>query len=131
MIRAHVNAIMDQLKQDPILATCTFQGLVTSRPNKYCTVYANSGNREVERFTGGQTEATFSFVIHSVATEPEQVQLVSERVFAQLLGFQPSITGRVSRRVRHIDTQPMQYDADTSPGYFYAVDIFDFTTSPA
>lgn len=131
MIRDHVNAVLIRLRQDAILSGCTFQGLVTDRPNKYCAVFANSGTRAVERLTGPESQATFSFVIHSVGRQPDQAQLVTERVFAQLLDYTPIVPGRVAGRLRHVDSEPLQFDPDAPPGYFYTVDVFEYTTSPA
>lgn len=130
MIRAHKNAVLARLREDAILADSTFGGEVTTRPARYCTVYVDSGFRQVERFTGGSGVADFSFTIHSVGSTQEQAQLVAERVFAQLLDWTPTIAGRNSRRMRHVASRPVAYDTDIDPPLYFAVDVFDLTTAP-
>lgn len=131
MIRAHKNAVLARLREDAILADSTFEGEVSARPARYCTVYVDSGFRQVERFTGGSGVADFSFTIHSVGSTQEQAQLVAERVFAQLLDWTPTIAGRNSRRMRHVASRPVAYDTDIDPPLYFAVDVFDLTTAPA
>jgi hypothetical protein len=131
VIRAHANAIVARLKEDQILAAATFQGVVTNRPARYCTVFIDSGARAVERFNGLQSEATFGVTVHSVGTTAEQAQLVAERVMAQLLDYRPTVTGRDCRRLRHVSSVPVDLDTDTTPPLYYSVDQFDLTSSPA
>jgi hypothetical protein len=93
-IRAHKTAVLDRLKADPFLASITFEGIVTGGPSHYVSVFVNSGFREAERLTGPQATSTFTFTIHSVGSTPDQAQLVAEHVFAQLLDYTPTVTGR-------------------------------------
>lgn len=128
-IRAVKKALLDRLKEDAVLAPVVFEGVVTSRPNRYVTLFTNSGVREAERFTGAQLTSTQSFTVHSVGTTPDQAQFVAEKVFAQWLDWTPTVAGRVCRRVRHSSSQPVQLDADVSPPLYYCVDEFDVTST--
>lgn len=130
MIRAHTAAILARLREDTVLSTVTFEGVVTERPQRYCTVFTNSGYRTVERLAGPSATATFTYTIHSVGSDPQQAQAVAERVFAQLLDYVPTVAGRVSGRLRHAASQPVQLDTDVSPALYYCVDQFDLTTDP-
>jgi len=131
VIREHVNAILGRLREDAGLADIVFQGVVTDRPKRYCSVFVDNGFRDQERLTGGQWTADFSITVHSVGTTPEQAQWVAERVYAQLLGVRLTIPGRRARPVRAQGSQPVRVDADVSPPLFYTVDEFGLTTSPA
>jgi hypothetical protein len=130
-IRAHKTAVLDRLKADPFLASITFEGIVTGGPSHYVSVFVNSGFREAERLTGPQATSTFTFTIHSVGSTPDQAQLVAEHVFAQLLDYTPTVTGRRARRIRHAVSQPVQEDRDVTPWIYYCVDQFDLTSEPA
>lgn len=130
-IRAVKKALMDRLKEDTVLAPVVFEGVVTNRPNRYVTIFTDSGYRESERFTGGQWTSTQGFTVHSVGTTPDQAQYVAERVFAQLLDHVLVVPGRTCRRIRHASSQPVQQDTDISPPLYYTVDEFDVTHIPA
>jgi hypothetical protein len=132
-IRLHVKAVLARLREDPILAACTFEGVVAvspTRPNKFIAVFPDSGFREQSRYTGGQIQETYSFTIHSVGQTPEQAQLIAERVYQQLLGAKLSIPGRVCRPMRAVVSRPVQIDKDVTPPMHYSVDAFELTTEP-
>lgn len=131
MIREMKAAVLARLRQDSVLASSTFEGVVTNRPNRYVAVFSNSGNRTAERFTGSQGTSAQSFTIHSVGTTPDQAQAVADRVFAQLLDWTPTVEGRVCRRMRHEASEPVQIDRDVTPPMFYGVDVFEVTSSPS
>jgi hypothetical protein len=132
LIRAHVDAVLERLRADAVLADSTFDGDVTGSPERYCNVYVNNGVRDQTRFTGPQSRAEFSFTIHSVGTDRKQAQLVAERVFAQLLDWTPTVPGRQCLRMRHAVSQPVQKDPDTAdPTYWYGFDVFDLISDPA
>ena len=129
-IRLHVNAVLARLREDSILATCTYQGVVDDRPTRFIAVFPDAGFREQSRYTGGQIQETYSFTIHSVGQTPEQAQLLAERVYAQLLGAKLTIAGRVCRPMRSVVSRPIQVDRDVTPVMHYSVDVFELTTEP-
>lgn len=129
-IRDHANAVLARLRADTVLAGCTFEGVVIDRPDRYCTLFLDNGEWEADRFTGPQDVATFTATIHSVGSTAEQAQMVAERVFAQLLGFTPTVANRYCRRIRHVNSQPVQLDQDVSPPLYWCADTFSFTSSP-
>lgn len=131
MIREHINAVLSRLRAHPDLKDIVYQGIVTTRPTKYCSVFVNNGDRTQERYTGGQWTADFTITVHSVGSTPEQAQWVAERVYEQLLGARLSVPGRSARPVRAQSALPVQTDRDVSPPLFYTVDEFGFTTAPA
>lgn len=136
MIRAHTAAILERLRANGVLADATYEGLVLpdadgNRPQRYVSVFTNSGHRSIERLSGPSSTATFTYVIHSVGSDPWEAQAVAEHVFAQLLDFTPNVPERICGRLRHVSTQPVQMDDDSTPALFYCVDEFDLTTDPA
>jgi hypothetical protein len=130
-IRDHAAAIKARLEQDTVLASCTFEGVVTDRPQRYCAFFINSGYREQYRQTGPDARADFNVTVHSVGVDPAQAQAVAERVYAQLLGFIPAVTGRRCARLRSVSAQPTQIDDTVQPPVFYSVDEFTFISDPA
>lgn len=124
-------AVLARLRQDSVLASSTFEGVVTNRPNRYVAVFSDSGFRTAERFTGLQGTSSQSFTVHSVGTTPDQAQAIADRVFAQLLDWTPAVEGRVCRRMRHEASEPVQIDRDVTPPMFYGVDVFEVTSSPS
>lgn len=128
-IRAHKNAILARLREDSVLASATFEGVVTDRPQRYCTVFTDSGYRTVERLAGPSATALFTYTVHSVGSTPDQAQAVAEHVFAQLLDFTPTVAGRLCGRLRHAASQPVQQDPDI-PDLYFCVDEFDVSSDP-
>jgi hypothetical protein len=129
-IRAHAAAIQAQLEADTVLAGSTFQGVVTDRPQRYCTFFITSGTRYADRLTGPDVAADFTVTVHSVGQDPAQAQAVAERVFAQLLNFTPMVAGRTCSWLRHTASMPTQLDDTVSPPLYFSVDEFSFTSDP-
>ena len=131
MIRAHKASLFGRMREDGILSTATFDGEVTNRPSRYCSVYMSGGLRESERFTGPSAFADFRITIHSVGTTIEQAQLVQERVMAQLIDATPAVAGRNPRRIRHVVSVEVELDTDIDSPLYLARDVFEWTTAPA
>lgn len=130
-IRAHANAVLARLREDSVLSGVTFQGVVTDRPDRYVTMFMDSGDWTQQRLTGPQGTATFGMTFHSVGTTAEQAQFVAEHVFDKLLGYTPNVPARACWRIRHVSSQPVQLDQDVNPPLYYCVDVFNLTSDPA
>jgi len=128
---AHIDAFSARLREDTVLATATFEGVVQDRPNRYCTIHAAGPTHTAERFNGRSTQQDYSVTVHSVGTTPAQARFVQDRVVAQLLDFTLTVSGRSVRRIRHTYSRPVDIDKDVSPPLWYFVDEFEFTSSPA
>lgn len=131
MIRAHKAPVFARLRADSILSTATFDGEVTNRPSRYCSVYMNGGLRDSERLSGPSAFADFRITIHSIGSTVEQCQLVQERVMAQLIDYTPPVAGRNPRRLRHVASVEVEMDTDIDPPLYIARDVFEWTTAPA
>lgn len=130
-IRDHAAAIQTRLEQDSVLAGSTFQGVVTDRPQRYCTFFLTSGRRYADRLTGPDVAADFTVTVHSVGSDVTQAQAVAERVFAQLLNFTPTVAGRTCSWLRHTASMPTQRDDTVTPSLYYSVDEFTFNSYPS
>jgi hypothetical protein len=130
-IRDHAAAIQARLEQDSVLAGSTFQGIVTERPQRYCTFFLTSGARFADRLAGPDVAADFTVTVHSVGQDPTQAQAVAERVFAQLLNFTPTVAGRSCSWLRHTGSMATQIDETISPPLYYNADEFTFFSRPA
>lgn len=131
MIREHIDAVLARGREDPILATAGFEGLVTNRPQFYWTVYFNSGERRAERLTGLSSTATFTFITHSVGVTPTQAVEVDDRVVTQFLDYQLNVPGRICGRIRHESSTPLSLDRDVSPALWFIANAWSFTSDPS
>lgn len=130
MIRDTAAAIKARLEQDPVLATCTFEGIVTNKPQRYASFFLNSGVRYGDRLSGPDVSADFTLTVHSVGTDPFGAQAVAERVLAQLLNYKLQVPGRDCSLLRHSASIPVGSDDQVSPSLYYGVDEFSFTSDP-
>lgn len=129
MIRDHAAAVRARLESDSVLATCTFEGLVTDKPQRYCSFFLNSGIRFTDRLSGPDVSADFTLTVHSVGADPFGAQAVAERVLAQLLNYTLTVPGRSCSRMRHTMSVPTDRD-DAITDLYYSVDEFSFTSDP-
>lgn len=130
MIRDTAAAVKSRLEQDPVLATCTFEGLVTDKPERYASFFLNSGVRYGDRLSGPDVSADFTLTVHSVGSDPYEAQAVAERVLAQLLNYKLVVAGRDCSLLRHTASIPISSDDVIGASLFYGVDEFSFTSDP-
>jgi hypothetical protein len=131
VIRLARAATKGRLLELPELAGAVFEGLVLDRPDRYVSLFLNSGARSPFRFTGNSSRADFTLTVHSVGKTVEQVGWLQERVIGQYVDWVPTIQGRRCYRLTHEVSRPPDLDDSLSPPLFYAVDEFDFSTFPA
>lgn len=129
-MRALDVAILDRLKAHPQLAGKVFEGPVRHSPSLYVVVWANSGLRSSDRYTGAQGNVTTSYTVHSVGLDAAGAAYVNERVMQQLIDFRPVVVGRMCQRVKHEVSRPIQVDRDATPPLYYVVDQFDVLSFP-
>lgn len=133
MIRAHKNAVLTRLRQDTLLAGRTYEpDEIIKGAEAYCVVYSDNGWQEQSRLTGPLARVTYTYTIHSVARTQDAAQKLAESVYAQLLNWTPTVTGRKCWRIRPAASQPVRKDDDARiiPLY-YGVDVFELTSEPA
>lgn len=130
MIRATTDAVLAKLREDPVLATCTFDGDVAGEPQRYCVININNGDRYGDRLAGPEVSATFRVAVRSIGADRWGAQAVAERVFAQLMNVKLTITGRNCSTIRHDGGQPTTRDDSDDPIVWVATDFFTFTSDP-
>lgn len=136
MILEHKHAILAALNADAILASCGHEGVVQvdpdgKRPDRYWTIFVDSGLRSSTRLGGMPTEATLRYTFHCIGRVPEQAQRLAERIVTCLAGAQLDVPGYSPHRIRHVASQTTQLDATTKPPYHYTVDGFEWPTQTA
>lgn len=131
MILDHKAAVLTRLKSDPLLASCGFEGVVTTRPETYWTLFTDSGVRYSDRMSGLPTSGRLNYWIHWVGATPEQAQRLADHGVPLLAGWQPTVAGYAPARMRHLDSQPVELDAAVRPPLHFAVDHFQLITQPA
>lgn len=130
MIRLHADAIEARLKSDQVLATCTFEGVVTDRPARYISYFLQM-KRTATRFASGQVSWAGSVILHSVGGTIEQAELVQEHGVEQLTGHVLAVEGRRCRPLSHEVSRFPVLDQDVTPPLWLIVDQFDFISEPA
>lgn len=124
-MRVHDNAFLALMKADTQLTSAVFEGVVTNPPARYVSVFPREV-RSVGRFSGPHQTVDNEYVVHSVATSPEQAKWTRERVLERVLDVTPTVAGWNSRRIRFVTSQPLQKDDDVSPPLWYMVDVYAF-----
>lgn len=118
-------ALLARLRSDPQLANAVYEGVVTSPPARYVSVYSGLGVDAGDRLAGPSNVNDTTYTIHSVATSVEQAKWVAGRVRTLLLDWTPPIAG--ARRMRHPVSRSPQVDRDANPPLWYLVDQWDLT----
>lgn len=136
MIVAHKTALVALLHGDSILAGCGYEGAVhfddpSARPQKYWTLYTDSGLRVGDRLDGMPSSATLHYTIHCIGRQPEQAQLLADRIIGRLVGAQLVVDGFAPFRIQHVSSEPTSMDTTVRPPLHYTVDRFDLRTQPA
>jgi len=128
---AVADAFLAALREEPTLRQVVHEGTVLERPTRYVSVFTDGGLRGIESFTGPQQTVLRTFVVHSVAADPEKVRQLGQLVVAQVVDRVLVVDGRVCRRVQHEASEPARLDRDVDPPLFYGVDEFSVTSKPA
>ena len=79
---------------------------------------------------GDPEETTVNmFQVTSVGKTAEQAEWMAVKARTALLGWEPSVSGRVFGRVAKVGGRPAARDDSTQPPLFYAIDDYDVFTS--
>ena len=77
------------------------------------------------------SDAEFLYPVRAVGTTTAAVRLLTQAVFAQLVGHELVIPGRTSTRIKLDDSTPIEVDYSTPPPLFYSDADYTFKTSRA
>lgn len=129
-MRVHDNAFLGLIKADTQLTSAVYEGTVTNPPARYVSVFTRE-SREVNRYTGPHSLVTNEYIVHTVATTPEQAKWTRERVLTAVLDVTPVVTGWRCHRINFVTSQPLATDRDVSPPLYYCVDVYSFAAQAA
>lgn len=132
--KQHVDAVIARLNEHPMLAGRVFQGVAVTDPatgkprNRYVTLWVGTPRRETNRYTGPQSEEHYRITIHSTSQLADDVGDLDDAVSTQLLGWTPTIPGRLCRRMQSDEGDEMQYDRDLTPPLYWIPSTWDLTS---
>jgi hypothetical protein len=133
----HVAAVLDRLRDDADLAPRVFRGNATKTPDgkprtRYVTAWVGAPGRAEGRYGGRQDVERYRFTLHATSVDPADAGDLDDAITAQLLGWTPTIAGRVCRPMRCTDEEPaeMQYDADLDPPLYWIASTWELVTEP-
>lgn len=133
---AHVVAVLDRLRDHPDLAPRVFQGNATKdatgKPrSRYVTAWVGTPRRTEARYGGRQDLERYRFTLHATSIDPSDAGELDDAITAQLLGWTPTIAGRICRPMRTDDaSSEMQYDADLDPPLYWIPSTWELVTEP-
>lgn len=134
----HAAAILDRLRADVtpsqlrVLDGVVPSGQVMPYVLVYLRLWTPDGTEVPEKVSLENTSdviETYAYC-HSVGSTPASSRITAGRVRAQLLGFIPTITGRVCYPITHDDGGPTGRDENTGTGVFDLIDVYKFTSQP-
>lgn len=135
---AHAAAIFARLRADvtPSPLRVLDGEVPKDQPMPYVLVYLRlwtpSGVEVPEKVSLENTSdviETYAYC-HSVGSTPASSRVTAGRVRVQLLGFEPTIAGRICYPITHDDGGPTGRDEATGAGVFDLIDVYKFTSQP-
>ena len=130
VVEQHVQAFLALARSHPELGGDVFEGKVVNPPERYASVWANNGVRQIERQDHRQLQITTRFTVHSVGTSLERARWVAGRIMLQVLDVRPVIDGRACWPIRLGASLPADLDQDIKPELYFGVDEFTLTSTP-
>lgn len=128
----HWDALLARLREHPILAAATFDGVVPGTPQRYLNVHGNIGRRSGWSLRRRQGRIDYTFTIHSVGRDPAQARAVGQAMVTQLADWTPVVEGRSCFPLVHAVSQPIYLDDDDAESpVWYGVDQYDLSSLPA
>jgi hypothetical protein len=139
VLQAHVAAIHDRLDADDVApALVVLTGVVAGDPPLpyvlvHYRLWTPSGAVEPSKVSLEKTSDVInvSAYCHCVGRDVNAALAVAGRVRTQLLGWTPTIAGRVCFPVSHEDSVPADPDETTGTDYVDQIDVYAFTSLPA
>ncbi|MDT0211241.1 hypothetical protein [Curtobacterium sp. BRD11] len=134
--KQHVDAVLNRLRENTDLAPRVFQGNATKDPSgkprtRYVTAWVGTPRRTEGRYGGRQDVDRYRFTLHATSIDPHDAGDIDDAITAQLLGWTPTIAGRVCRPMRtDEESVEMQYDPDLSPPLYWIPSTWELVTEP-
>lgn len=119
-------AVLARLRSDPRLADAVYEGIVTTPPDTYVSVFSGIGRDGADRLAGPSNVNITTYTIHSVALDIAGAKSTARRVQALLTDWEP-VEGK--GRIVHAVSRDPQLDREANPKLWYLVDQYDLTSS--
>lgn len=131
--KQHVDAVLARLAEHPTLAGRVFQGVANrdaagNPRTRYVTLWVGTPRREVARYTGAQSEEQYRLTFHAVSQLAGDAGDLDDAITTQLLGWTPTIAGRICRRLSSDGGDEMQYDPDLTPPLYWIPSTWNLTS---
>lgn len=137
ILQAHTRAVLARLDaDDTVPALVVLNGQVKTENPPYALLYFRlrtpSGVEEPDKVALEAVSDVLDTTayVHSVGATPDAALAVAGRVRVQLLGWVPTISGRVCFPVTQEDSVPTNRDETTGTAVFDQIDVYRFTTLP-
>ncbi|UWD83657.1 hypothetical protein NY057_05275 [Curtobacterium flaccumfaciens] len=133
---AHVAAVLDRLRAHQDLASRVFSGNATKdasgKPRtRYVTTWVGTPRRVEGRYGGQQDVERYRFTLHATSVDPTDAGDIDDAITEQLLGWTPTIAGRICRPMRTDDeSSEMEYDSDLDPPLYWIPSTWELVTEP-
>lgn len=106
-----------------------------SAPNNaappYVILHADQGHGRVTSYAADTDHLTFTFQTTSVGVTDEQAKWAADKARGAVEDVRPTVSGWSCRRIRQVDTQPVDRDDKIDPPLFYAVDVWQYIATPS
>lgn len=113
-------------------AVTVYDGVVPNKsPVPYAVLYSDLGDYERLTLSQLSDKRTVHFQTTSVGVTPEQARWVALKTRAVCIDALVPLDGRLTWRIAHESSQPVQRDDDLDPPVFYAVDQYVLASVPA
>lgn len=132
--RGYRDAVLAQLRVSPFSVADVFDtevaGAYQERPRRYIVLFTFTEPAEVDRLTGPSVDHDVRFITRSVGRTPTEAMFAADHVGAQLLNRRLVMSGRSSRPVRHVSSDPIRRDPDVGDGLFFYDDEWSWFSTP-
>lgn len=122
--RDHASEILSLVRQS---RATVYDGLVPDdAAAPYVAVYFDTGWADPVRVNNDAHWRRYTFQTTYVATTPEQLRWLVDKVEPELLGVTPDVYGVASSPLEKRTAQQVRRDFDVSPPLFYATDVWEY-----
>lgn len=132
--RSYRDVVLAQLRVSPFSGVDVFDtevsGSYGERPRRYIVLFTFTDPADVDRLTGPAVDHDVRFITRSVGRTPNEAMFAADHVMAQLRNARLVMSGRNSRPVRHVSSDPIRRDPDVGDGLYFYDDEWSWFTTP-
>lgn len=132
--RSYRDVVLAQLRVSPFsdvdVVDTEMTGAYQDRPRRYVVLFTFTEPSDVDRLTGPAVDHDVRFITRSVGRTPNEAMFAADHVMAQLRNARLVMSGRNSRTVRHVSSDPIRRDPDVGDGLYFYDDEWSWFTTP-